>query len=123
MHNNRSYKNKVFRVAGLGLALFFSHQSYAKEYYKWVDSNGSTHYSATPPPKSAKNKGKIDTYGYYSSSSQQSNSALSQQTNSAPANSNTSPAPIPSNATHDQQQREANAALQRGAVERAAEPQ
>ena len=123
MHNNRSYKNKVFLVAGLGLALFFSHQSYAKEYYKWVDSKGSTHYTATPPPKSAKNKGKIDTYGYYAPSAPQSNSAPSQQTNSAQTNSNTSAAPMPTNAAHDQQQREANAALQRGAVERAAEPQ
>jgi len=35
----------------------------AKEYYKWVDQNGSTHYTATPPPKTAKKKGKIETYG------------------------------------------------------------
>ncbi|WP_407307225.1 DUF4124 domain-containing protein [Acinetobacter sp.] len=36
---------------------------FAKEYYKWVDAKGSTHYTTTPPPKSAKKKGKVDTYG------------------------------------------------------------
>ncbi|OAL80033.1 hypothetical protein AY606_05175 [Acinetobacter sp. SFB] len=36
---------------------------FAKEYYKWVDAKGSTHYTSTPPPKSAKKKGKVDTYG------------------------------------------------------------
>ena len=113
MLNNRSYKNKAFRIAGLGLALFFSHQSYAKEYYKWVDSNGSTHYTATPPPKTAKNKGKIDTYGYYSPSTPQNNSTPAQQ------NSNNLPSPVPANPVQDQQQREANAALQNAPVERA----
>jgi hypothetical protein len=36
---------------------------FAKEYYKWVDAKGSTHYTTTPPPKSAQKKGKVDTYG------------------------------------------------------------
>ena len=36
---------------------------FAKEYYKWVDTKGSTHYTTTPPPKSAQKKGKVDTYG------------------------------------------------------------
>ena len=36
---------------------------FAKEYYKWVDAKGSTHYTITPPPKSAQKKGKVDTYG------------------------------------------------------------
>ncbi|MFC6052654.1 DUF4124 domain-containing protein [Acinetobacter portensis] len=35
----------------------------AKEYYKWVDAKGSTHYTATPPPKNAKKKGRVETYG------------------------------------------------------------
>ena len=35
----------------------------AKTYYKWVDSNGSTHYTTTPPPKNAKKKGSVETYG------------------------------------------------------------
>ena len=38
--------------------------SFAKEYYKWVDAKGSTHYTATPPPKSAQKKGKVGTYGW-----------------------------------------------------------
>jgi hypothetical protein len=40
-----------------------SNTGFAKEYYKWVDAKGSTHYTTTPPPKSAKKKGKVDTYG------------------------------------------------------------
>ncbi|WP_353167918.1 DUF4124 domain-containing protein [Acinetobacter sp.] len=43
--------------------------SHAKQYYKWVDSNGSTHYTTTPPPKNARNKSKVDTYGYRGTSS------------------------------------------------------
>jgi hypothetical protein len=31
----------------------------AKEYYKWVDAKGSTHYTTTPPPKNAQRKGKV----------------------------------------------------------------
>lgn len=35
---------------------------HATEYYKWVDKNGVTAYSATPPPVSAKKKAKVSTY-------------------------------------------------------------
>ena len=49
-----------FITTGLILS---STTSFAKEYYKWVDAKGSTHYTTTPPPKSAKKKGKVDTYG------------------------------------------------------------
>ena len=46
-------------------ALFLTAQSsFAQNFYKWVDAKGSTHYTATPPPKSAQKKGKIDTYGW-----------------------------------------------------------
>lgn len=51
---------------GLGL-MSLSHLSFAQQdYYKWVDSNGSTHYSTTPPPKAkgVKTRGKIKTYGW-----------------------------------------------------------
>lgn len=57
-----------FMTASLMLSLS-STTSFAKEYYKWVDAKGSTHYSTTPPPKSAKKKGKVDTYGSSHSSS------------------------------------------------------
>ena len=49
--------------------------SFAKEYYKWVDAKGSTHYTATPPPKSAQKKGKIATYGSNNHTQQAKNAA------------------------------------------------
>lgn len=39
----------------------------AQNFYKWVDAKGSTHYTTTPPPKSAKKKGQVDTYGWRNS--------------------------------------------------------
>lgn len=42
---------------------FLSTQTFASEFYKWVDANGSTHYTKTPPPKNAKKKGKVETFG------------------------------------------------------------
>lgn len=53
-------------LVGMALAMG-STQSFAKTYYKWVDSQGSTHYTTTPPPKTAKKKGKVDTYGWKNS--------------------------------------------------------
>ena len=49
--------------------------SHAKQYYKWVDSKGSTHYTTTPPPKNARSQSKVNTYGYHGDST---------PTNSAP---------------------------------------
>ena len=43
--------------------LFCSTQNHAQQYYKWVDANGSTHYTTTPPPKGAKRLNKVSTYG------------------------------------------------------------
>lgn len=42
--------------------------SHAKQYYKWVDSKGSTHYTTTPPPKNARSQSKVNTYGYHADS-------------------------------------------------------
>ena len=54
--------------AAAALALAVSAQSsFAQNFYKWVDAKGSTHYTATPPPKSAKKKGKVETYGWKNS--------------------------------------------------------
>ena len=39
----------------------------AQNFYKWVDAKGSTHYTITPPPNSAKKKGKVETYGWKNS--------------------------------------------------------
>lgn len=97
----------------------------AKQYYKWVDSKGSTHYTTKPPPKSAKMKGKVDTYGWQG----QSTTTTQIPTTSTPS-SNQSPMETPHNAAStptnnkqsigsDQKQREANAALKNGAVEQA----
>jgi len=52
----------------IGLSfLGFTTTSFAQQdYYKWVDSHGSTHYTTTPPPKvkGVKTRGKIKTYGW-----------------------------------------------------------
>ncbi|MGA8882421.1 MAG: DUF4124 domain-containing protein [Acinetobacter sp.] len=51
--------------AAAALALAMSAQSsFAQNFYKWVDAKGSTHYTAAPPPKSAKKKGQVETYGW-----------------------------------------------------------
>lgn len=95
--------------------MLFSPVSHAKEYYKWVDSKGTTHYTTTPPPKSAKNRGKIDTYGY------RQPTQPAQQTTPAPAQPAETPnqsIPVPNASSMDAQQREANAALDRGAQQR-----
>ena len=42
--------------------------SHAKQYYKWVDTKGSTHYTTTPPPKNARSQSKVNTYGYHGDS-------------------------------------------------------
>lgn len=68
----------------------------AKQYYKWVDSNGSTHYTTTPPPQHAKKSGTVNTYGWANSAptpprsnseketSQQSSSSADQEQKTAP---------------------------------------
>ena len=45
-------KTGLYTIATTAL-LFCSTQNHAQQYYKWVDANGSTHYT-TPPPKGAK---------------------------------------------------------------------
>ncbi len=45
--------------------IFCTTQSYAEDFYKWVDANGSTHYTLTPPPANLKTKTKkIETRGW-----------------------------------------------------------
>lgn len=44
------------------LASVIAHSANASTYYRWVDKNGSTHYTKTPPPKGAKLIGKTETY-------------------------------------------------------------
>ena len=57
-------------------------QTQAQQYYKWVDANGSTHYTTTPPPKGAKRLDKIATYGssvYSAPETQHTNEAQTPQ--------------------------------------------
>lgn len=55
-------KTGLYTIATTAL-LFCSTQNHAQQYYKWVDANGSTHYTTTPPPKGAKRLNKVSTYG------------------------------------------------------------
>ena len=89
------------------LAFFSIANSSAKEYYKWVDSKGSTHYTSTPPPKNAKKKGKVDTYGWRGETTPSSSSSPSPENQQVPVPSSNQ------NSSMDQQQREANEALRR----------
>ena len=63
-------KHRLFMIVGTSATLLLSainSQVSAKEYYKWVDSKGSTHYTTTPPPKSAKKQGKLETHSWNNS--------------------------------------------------------
>lgn len=124
MSKSNRLKSIVF-FGTLGSMVFLNaNQTFAKEYYKWVDSNGSTHYTSTPPPKSAKNKGKVETYNWKS----QAPSTTSTIPSSAPSATNNQQAserqPPSTDVTNsastnlktpvmDAQQREANEALRR----------
>ena len=58
-----SYLKTILYTATTTALLLGSSHNYAQQYYKWVDANGSTHYTATPPPKGAKRLDKVSTYG------------------------------------------------------------
>lgn len=108
-------KLKMALISGIGLLLTLgvTAPSFAKEYYKWVDQNGSTHYSETPPPRNAKHKTTVTTYGHNVSSS----ASAAAPANTTPTNTTTA---APTNEVpHTDQQSEANAALQKGQLERA----
>lgn len=64
---NLSYLKTSLYTAVATVILVCSSQSQAQQYYKWMDKNGSTHYTTTPPPKSAKHLNKVSTYGSQSS--------------------------------------------------------
>lgn len=44
------------------VATVATHSAMASDFYRWVDKNGTTHYTKTPPPKGAKVVGKTETY-------------------------------------------------------------
>jgi len=60
---NLSYLKTSLYTTVATVILVCSSQSQAQQYYKWMDKNGSTHYTTTPPPKSAKHLNKVSTYG------------------------------------------------------------
>lgn len=61
----------------LSSVAFTTNTLYAQSYYKWIDAQGSTHYTKTPPPKGAKKQGKVDTYSSTSSTSAATSSPAS----------------------------------------------
>ncbi|MEB3863597.1 DUF4124 domain-containing protein [Acinetobacter sp. IK31] len=60
---NLSYLKTSLYIAVITAILVCSSQIQAQQYYKWMDKSGSTHYTTTPPPKSAKHLNKVSTYG------------------------------------------------------------
>lgn len=100
-------------AAVLGMTMTATH---AKQYYKWVDSKGSTHYTTTPPPKSARSKAKVETYGWGGNSAAAAKPAPVQQPAVAQPSAPTNTAPAPVNNGQNQtpvtnQQKETNTAL------------
>ncbi|ENW25821.1 hypothetical protein F925_01175 [Acinetobacter lwoffii NCTC 5866 = CIP 64.10 = NIPH 512] len=82
----------------------------AIQYYKWVDAKGVTHYTKTPPPKSAKKATTVDTYGWKNSVPTPPRSSETEVQTENSAQEPLQQPQIPAN--QDQQQREANEALQ-----------
>jgi len=58
-----SYLKSILYALTTTTILLCSSQNHAQQYYKWMDANGSTHYTTTPPPKGAKRLDKVSTYG------------------------------------------------------------
>ena len=56
-------KTKLSILVALGLSsVVISSNLQAQNFYKWVDKNGSTHYTLSPPPAYAKKITKVRTY-------------------------------------------------------------
>ena len=90
MHMSLRFTVPLFSAIIAVCAVSISSQVSAKEYYKWVDRNGSTHYTTTPPPKNARHQGKIDTYG-----ASRNSSAPAAQSESQAAAEPTAPPVVP----------------------------
>src|SRR5690606_34987870 len=66
----RTMKISFLNVFSLSCAVVLSicsTSASAIQYHKWVDAKGVTHYTKTPPPKSAKKATTVDTYGWKNS--------------------------------------------------------
>ena len=106
---------KISFLTGLSLSCAISlgicsSSASAIQYYKWVDAKGTTHYTKTPPPKTAKKATTVDTYGWKNSAPTppRTNETEVQTENST--QEQLQQPQIPAN--QDQQQREANEALE-----------
>ncbi|WP_180101274.1 DUF4124 domain-containing protein [Acinetobacter sp. YH12151] len=82
----------------------------AIQYYKWVDAKGTTHYTKTPPPKTAKKATTVDTYGWKNSAPTPPRTSETEAQTKNSAQEQLQQPQIPEN--QDQQQREANEALE-----------
>lgn len=120
MNKNHFIKTIMLTCTISGITFLAMSPATAKQYYKWVDSKGSTHYTSKPPPKTAKMKGKVDTYGWQGSSTTttQTPSTANQTQVAAPYNPTATSSNTKQNVEVDQQQREANEALKNGAIEK-----
>ncbi|MFC2994647.1 DUF4124 domain-containing protein [Acinetobacter sichuanensis] len=112
MQKPKHLYTKIISTTFLVLSLSATSQSFAKQYYKWVDHQGATHYTETPPPKNAKSRTTVTTYGHNASPSTSSVTPVAPATpvTSQPVQNHNERADVPK----VDQQGEANAALQRG---------
>jgi len=110
MTNSKNFKYKVLTAAFIALFLSMTSVVQAKQYYKWVDSNGSTHYTTTPPPKNVRTQSKVHTYGWHN------DSTSTTTPNSAPSSTTATHSNDHGESNHSSvmldQPKEANAALQ-----------
>ncbi|MCH7332627.1 DUF4124 domain-containing protein [Acinetobacter modestus] len=51
------------RLLFFNLLFFIIPLNHAQDFYKWIDKNGTTHYTLNQPPTSANKVNKITTYG------------------------------------------------------------
>lgn len=85
---NNQHRSICALILAIGCATL-SPSSFATHYYKWVDAKGTTHYTKTPPPASAKQKGKVHTYGSNTTTTPTHNTPVAETkntTSSAPSN-------------------------------------
>lgn len=71
----------------MALMLTIGMSAHAGKIYKWVDDNGRTHYSQTPPPKKAKQSKTMKVRTYRGSSSAPSRAELPSDDGAVPAKS------------------------------------
>ncbi len=61
MHTSKNNLKLTLLFITMSLSFTFTPYAQAQNFYKWVDANGSTHYTTTPPPKNAKKLGSVNT--------------------------------------------------------------